>query len=205
MARRKSTLSGPVYYTTYQVAKHLGVSLPTVVNWVTSGRLHAHRTPGGHRRMAHNDLIAFAREHHYPLPRRFLDTFRERRRVLVIDDERDYSEMVREYLSIKGDFDVEIADSGFLAGYLVAQFQPDLVLVDLPMADTDGCEILHTLRERTDTHHIPVIACTAYRDAEVETRIRAARFDAVLEKPMALERLLEVVSETLQIKSVRAG
>ena len=73
MARRKSNFSGPTYYTTYQVAKHLGVSLPTVVNWVNSGLLAAHRTPGGHRRIARNDIIAFAREHNYPLSREFLD------------------------------------------------------------------------------------------------------------------------------------
>ena len=52
MARKKSSYDGPVYYTTYQVAKFLGVSLPTVVNWVNNGLLAAHRTPGGHRRIA---------------------------------------------------------------------------------------------------------------------------------------------------------
>ena len=51
MARKRQENHGPSYFTTFQVAKFLGVSPPTVVNWVNSGLLVAHRTPGGHRRM----------------------------------------------------------------------------------------------------------------------------------------------------------
>ena len=99
---------GPTYYTTYQVSKILGVSLPTVVNWVNSGKLNAHRTPGGHRRIGRNDLISFAREYNYPLSDEFLADSSGRRRVLIVDDERDFSDMVRDYLAMKGEFDVEV-------------------------------------------------------------------------------------------------
>ena len=88
MARKKK--SGPTYYTTYQVSQTLGVSLPTVVNWVNSGLLHAHRTPGGHRRIARNDLIAFAREYNYPLSEDFLAEGAGQKKVLIVADERDF-------------------------------------------------------------------------------------------------------------------
>jgi excisionase family DNA binding protein len=197
VARRKSSVAGPVYYTTYQVAKEFGVSLPTVVNWVNSGLLRAHRTPGGHRRIAHDDLLSFARDNDYPVSRRLLDAMGPRRRVLVVDDEPDFSEMVREYLRIKGDFEVEVAETGFLAGYAVARFRPDLVLLDLPMPDMDGFEVHRALRADPETRHVQVIACPAYRDAELDRRLREARFDSVLEKPLQLDRLLEVVRDKL--------
>src|SRR6186713_755935 len=108
MARRKHPVDGPIYYTTYQVAKFFGVSLPTVVNWVNSGLLTAHRTPGGHRRLARNDVIAFAREHDYPLAKELIDHGDGRKKVLVVDDEQDFSELVREYLTVKGGFEVEV-------------------------------------------------------------------------------------------------
>lgn len=199
--RRKSTLSGPVYYTTYQVAKYLGVSLPTVVNWVDSGLMRAHRTPGGHRRIAQSDVIAFARENDYPVARDLLAALGTRRRVLVVDDEKDFSEMVREYLMLKGDFDVEVADSGFAAGCAVTRFKPDLVILDLPMPDMDAFEVHRALRNDPETRHILVVACTAFPDPEIERRVQEARFDELLAKPVKLEQLLDLVRGRLAVSA----
>ena len=146
MARKKGSYDGPVYYTTFQVAKFLGVSLPTVVNWVNSGKLDAHRTPGGHRRIARNDIIAFARNHEYPLAGELAESVTGRHKVLVVDDEEDFAEMVRDYLSLKGGFEVEVANAGFQAGLTVARFKPDAILMDIMMPDMDGFEVLRTLR-----------------------------------------------------------
>ncbi len=199
MARRKSQYEGPVYYTTYQVAKFLGVSLPTVVNWVNSSLLPAHRTPGGHRRIARNDVITFARANDYPLSREFLETLSPRRRVLVVDDEKDFAEMVRDYLVIKGAMDVETAESGFEAGLIVARFKPDLILITIMMPDMDGFEVYRTLREDPETRHSPVIACTAYRDPAVDERVRSERFGGFVEKPLKLDTLLEMVRRQLNV------
>jgi excisionase family DNA binding protein len=200
MPRRKSQYDGPTYYTTYQVAKFLGVSLPTVVNWVNSGLLPAHRTPGGHRRIGRNDVITFARENDYPLSREFLDASTGRKKILIVDDERDFSDMVRDYLTIKGHFEVEVADSGFQAGYTVARFRPDLILMDLMMPDMDGFEVYRTLRDDAETRHIPVIACTAYRDPVVDQRILDEKFDGFVEKPLKLDALLDVIRGRLGVE-----
>lgn len=204
MARRKSSYSGPVYYTTYQVAKFLGVSLPTVVNWVNSGLLQAHRTPGGHRRIAHNDVIAFARQNDYPIARELLEAGNAQKKILIVDDEKDFSEMVRDYLSLKGRLEVEVADSGFQAGFTVARFRPDLILMDIMMPDMDGFEVYRLLRDDPDTRHIPVIACTAYRDPEVDRRIAGERFDGFVEKPLKLDSLLELIRAKLGLAEQHA-
>ena len=64
----------------------LGVSLPTVVNWIKGRRLKAHRTPGGHRRIAHEDLAAFMLRHGIPLPAELSGAARPARKALVIAD-----------------------------------------------------------------------------------------------------------------------
>lgn len=197
MARKKSTVEAPVYYTTHQVAKHLGVSLPTVVNWVNAGLLRAHRTPGGHRRIAHQDVIGFARVHDYPLTRPLLNRESTHKRVLIIDDERDFSEMVREYLCARGDFDVEIATSGFHAGFVLANFKPDLVLIDLLMPDLDFVEVKTALRQGAETHHVVIIATTGHRDSESDQRLLDRDFDDVIEKPLALDALLDTIRTCL--------
>jgi len=194
MARRKTGLQGPQYFTTFQVAKLLGVSPPAVVNWVNQDLLRAHRTPGGHRRIAQDELVRFAQEHHYPLPPELQSPAPDQLRVLVVDDEEDFCEMVREYLTIKGGFHVEVATSGFAAGLTVARFQPHIILMDIMMPDMDGFEVLHKLRSEDATASIPVIACTAFRDPLIEKRIAAESFAGFIQKPLKLDELLDVVT-----------
>ena len=190
-------MSKPKYFTTFQVAKHLGVATATVVNWVNSGRLAAHRTPGGHRRIARTVLIAFAREHDYPLAREVLEHEEGPRRVLVVDDERDFAEMVSEYLRAHAGFVAETAESGFAAGLGVARFRPDIVLMDIMMPGMDGFEALRMLRSDAETCHIPVIACSGYRGEELEQRVAGARFDGFLQKPVRLEAVLQLIQKHL--------
>ena len=206
MARRRDESAGPTYFTTFQVAKFLSVSPPTVVNWVNSGLLFAHRTPGGHRRLRGADVVAFARAYNYPVPPALLaadvaavtpSTPTTARRVLIVDDERDFAQTVADYLELKGGYEVEIADSGFAAGLALARFRPSVVLMDILMPDMDGFEVLRMLRGDPSLGATPVIACTAYRDATIEERVRTEGFDGYLEKPIKFERLLDAVEEAI--------
>src|SRR5512142_81988 len=73
-----------LFYTTFEAAQVLGVSLPTVVNWIKARRLQAHRTPGGHRRISREDLATFMLRHGIPLPEELADAAPGRRKVLVV-------------------------------------------------------------------------------------------------------------------------
>jgi len=172
-----------------------GVSIPTIVSWCDSGLLDAHRTPGGHRRIAQDVLVAFARQRGVTLPR---DVRGGAPRILIVDDELDFSEMLRDYLQIKG-FDVAMAHTGFQAGLELGRFRPDLILLDLHMPDTDGFEVLRVLREDPETEGIRVLACTAFRDAELDARVARERFDGFVEKPLKMSSLLELVRKVLGV------
>jgi len=185
----------PKYHTTHQVAQLLGVSLPTVVNWVNGGLLSAHRTPGGHRRISTANLAAFAQAHDYPLELDVGEAPDEGRRVLVVDDEPDFAEMVRDYLGLKGTLDVRVADDPFVAGVEMGRFQPHAVVLDLQLAGLDGLAMLARIRADPDLGDLPVIACSDFADAE-KTAL-AAGFDAFLAKPLKLDDLLACVEGQL--------
>ena len=199
MARKRSEQKGPTYFTTFQVARHLGVSPPTVVNWVNSGLLTAHRTPGGHRRIAREDILSFARDHDYPLAAELSAgspvPAPVGRKVLIVDDEPDFCAMVRDYLQLRGGFEVEVADSGFSAGLTVARFRPGVILMDILMPDMDGFEVVRMLRKDPEMRNIPVIACTAYRDPQIEERVRRDGFNGFMLKPIKLDQLLAIMED----------
>ena len=147
MAPRKKTAAGPTYYTTYQVSKVLGVSLPTVVNWVNDNLLDAHRTPGGHRRIARNDLITFAREYNYPLSNDFLSEDGDKHKILVVDDEQEIGAYLLTALVRLG-HDVDTAIDGEAAWHLISQKQYDLILTDLKMPGITGFKLYNLIKEK---------------------------------------------------------
>lgn len=200
MARRRAEDHGPLYYTTFQVARFLGVSPPTVVNWINSGLLVAHRTPGGHRRIAREEILAFARAQNYPLKGELAEEVApaEKRRVLVVDDNADFCTMVKDYLEMQGGFDVETADSGFAAGLTVARFRPGVILMDIRMPDMDGFEAVRRLREDPEMRSVPVIACTGLSEPSFEQRVQREGFAGYLMKPIKLEHLLAMIEGTLR-------
>ena len=200
MARKRSDRTGPTYFTTFQVAKMLGVSPPTVVNWVNAGLLTAHRTPGGHRRIAQDDIVGFARDQNYPLTPELTGVapaHSSARKVLIVDDEVDFCAMVKDYLTLRGGFEVEIADSGFTAGLTVARFRPSVILMDILMPDMDGFEVVRMLRQDPEMRAVPVIACTAYKDPQIEERVRREGFNGFMLKPIKLDSLITAMDQAL--------
>lgn len=189
-------MARPKYYTTFQAAKQLGVSLATVVNWINAGLLTAHRTVGGHRRIAAEDLAVFARSYNMPMDQELEEAHGGPPRVLVVDDDEDLLATVRTMLEEARGYQVETAASGFAAGLAVARFRPDAILLDIRMPGMDGFEVVKQLREQRKGKTVPVVACTGYADPAMEERIRA-EFDGLLEKPIDLDALLEAVQTAI--------
>jgi excisionase family DNA binding protein len=184
------------YYTTFEASRLLGVSLPTVVNWIKANRLKAHKTPGGHRRIAREDMIVFLRKYEMPIPKELVRAQQGAPKVLAVDDDEDERELLHGLLEGEA-FEVALASNGFEAGLLFGAFRPDLVILDLRMGDMDGFGAIELLRSRPDTAHTPVIACSAMADEETKRRVADAGFDAHIVKPYDPEDLLGTVHQLL--------
>jgi len=87
--------------------------------------------------------------------------------ILIVDDTPQNLTILGELL--KPQYQVRVATSGEIA-LRVAQStpRPDLILLDIMMPDMDGHEVLHRLRESSDTKNIPVIFITAMSSSEDE-------------------------------------
>jgi excisionase family DNA binding protein len=187
---------GPVYLTTHQVARMLGVSLPTVVNWTRAGKLKAHKTPGGHRRISREDLLAFAQAFQYPLPAE-LQLRVGPPRVLVVDAERDFFDTVSEYFALKGEVETRMADGPFSAGLEVGRFRPDIMLVDLGLSTLDPIRLARLVAS-ADVGTLRLIGVAGFPDPHLEARARSVGYQRVIYKPVSLEAVWGAVQAALR-------
>lgn len=105
------------------------------------------------------------------------------RTVLYVDDEPDIREVVHLCLSLANDLDVHSCDSGVQALQMLAQFKPDLVLLDVMMPGLDGPSTLQRMRADPQLAGIPVIFLTAKAMPQEVARFRELGAAAVIAKP----------------------
>jgi len=99
-------------YTTHEVSRLLHVNPRSVINWIEQNLLPSYRTPGGHRRIRREDLLAFLRKHQIPTPASLVDG---KFSVLIVDDEDEIIKIVRTYFERQGGYEVSSASDGITA------------------------------------------------------------------------------------------
>jgi excisionase family DNA binding protein len=179
------------FYTTHEAARLLSVSLPTVVNWIEARRLRAHRTPGGHRRIAREELAAFMVRHGMPLPPELTSAARLRPKALIISAGGPAREGMARQLAEAG-YAVEQASPGFSAGVAAVRFEPDVVIIAAPTPD--GGEVLRDLMVDRDQGLVPVVGVGPAGWGEELLRSGCATAAAQPFEPGALE---EAVSRAM--------
>ncbi len=116
-----------------------------------------------------------------------------RLRVLVVDDSVDSAESMAIILEMSG-HDVRKAHSGPDALRIVADYRPDVVLMDIGMPGMTGHEVAQKLRETPATRELVLIAMTGYGRQVDREQSRAAGFDHHLVKPLDFDKLNEVLA-----------
>ena len=175
-----------------------------MVNWTKAGLLAAHRTPGGHRRIAEEDLVTFAKAYKMPLDPEIVEAHGSgQERILIVDDDDEFLKTAKAMLEVNGTV-VETARSGFAAGMAVGKFKPACIILDIRMPGMDGFEVAEMLRRTPPARAIPVIACSAYLADETRERV-SREFDAFLEKPVDIEGLRGAVDAALAATPAKAA
>jgi len=116
-------------------------------------------------------------------------------RILVVDDEADIRSTLKEVLTDEG-HEVDVAADATQARLSRARHEPDLVLLDIWMPDTDGITLLREW-SRAGAPSCPVVMMSGH--GTVETAVEATRLGAFdfVEKPLSLAKLLRVVERAL--------
>lgn len=118
------------------------------------------------------------------------------KQILVVDDEIGIRELLSEILFDEG-YQVYLAENAAEARAYRNEHEPDLVLLDIWMPDTDGITLLREWVEQ-ELLTMPVIMMSGH--GTIETAVEATRIGAVdfLEKPIALQKLLNTITSALR-------
>ncbi|HEU4873562.1 MAG TPA: ATP-binding protein [Pyrinomonadaceae bacterium] len=116
-------------------------------------------------------------------------------KVLVVDDEADTRELIREVLKECGS-EVITSRSAEEALAALEEHKPDILISDLGMPDEDGYSLISKIRALPDERggQIPAAALTAYARAEDRMRVLRSGFQFHLPKPVDSAELVTVVA-----------
>ncbi|MEW5894686.1 MAG: EAL domain-containing protein [Candidatus Omnitrophota bacterium] len=116
-----------------------------------------------------------------------INSFTQKKRILLIDDEKHLTDMLSMLLETKG-YAVDVANSAKEA-FAIVRAEHDLILLDLVLPDLDGMEICRRLKEEITTSHIPIIMLSAHSMYEDKVEGLYLGADDFLIKPCEHEEL----------------
>ncbi len=113
------------------------------------------------------------------------------RSILVIDDEREVYDMLRNELP-EPEFSISYAENGTRGIELARSSQPDLITLDIVMPDVDGWSVLQQLKSDPSLRDIPVVVLTLMGDSQMAFALGAAEF---ITKPVSPARLSALIAQ----------
>ena len=183
-------------FTTGEAAEICRVSQQTIIRCFDSGRLKGFRVPGSKfRRIPRQNLVKFMRDNNIPIDN--LDS--GRRKVLIVDDDAEIVELIRDILTRDGQYEIRTASSGYEAGMVTQQFHPDLILLDYMLPDVNGNVVCQTIRNNPEFENTRIIIVSGViKQEEIDQLLKSGAEDYV-KKPFTISELTDKINATLQV------
>ncbi len=119
-------------------------------------------------------------------------------RILIIDDEPDFSSMLKAQLESAGYFLVQEENNEQHAVRAAREFGPDLVLLDVMMPNLEGSEVASMIRGDRNLRNTPILFLTALvSEDDAPAGSYTSGGNTFLPKSLPLAKLIECISATL--------
>ena len=195
-------MSTKTVFTTGEAAKICKVSQQTIIRCFDNGSLKGFRVPGSRfRRIPREQLYSFMKEN--GIPTEALES--GKRKLLVVDDDEELVELMVDIFARDGRFEIKSANNGFCAGMLVKEFRPDLVILDVMLPDINGKEVCQRVRGDATMKTVKIICISGMVEQDKIADLMAAGADDFMNKPFAVDKLLERACQMLEMDANPGG
>ena len=183
-------------FTTGEAAEICKVSQQTIIRCFDSGRLKGFRVPGSRfRRIPREALIAFMKDNGIPP-----DALQSgKSKVLVVDDDPEIVELFVDVLERDGRFEVKTAATGYDAGMLTQEFNPDLIILDYMLPDVNGNVVCQTIRSKPEYQQTKIIIVSGVVNQDEINDLLKAGADEFVKKPFNIEKIIERIGQLLNV------
>ena len=188
-------------FTTGEAAKICKVSQQTIIRCFDSGQLKGFRVPGSKfRRIPRELLYRFMKENGIPT-----DALESgKRKALVVDDDVELVELIRDVLEADGRFEVRVANNGFDAGMMVKEYHPDVEVLDVMLPDINGKEVCQRIRSDATLTDVKVVCISGMVEQDKIKELLDAGANDFVQKPFEVEKLIEHMCRQLDMEPVAA-
>jgi excisionase family DNA binding protein len=189
-------------YTTGEAAKICKVSQQTIIRCFDSGQLKGFRVPGSRfRRIPRDVLYKFMKENGIPT-----DALESgKRKAMIVDDDRELVELLREVLEADGRFEVRAVNNGFDAGMMVKEYRPDIIVLDVMLPDINGREVCQRVRSDSTLDGTKIICISGMVEADRIDDLKDAGANDFMQKPFEVDALLDRICSMLEMETAAAG
>ena len=116
-------------------------------------------------------------------------------KILIVDDSKDILEGMRIFLELKN-YDVSTLSDARKIFERIAEFNPDVLILDIYLSGIDGRELCKKIKSSNKTSHLIIILFSAATNALENFQSHGA--DACLEKPFGLEEISQKIEAVLR-------
>ena len=114
-------------------------------------------------------------------------------KVLVVDDDTVFSQMVQYWLSKNG-IETDLCENGGMACDMIQENKYRFILIDYFLPALKGDEVCQSVREHPASKNTPIIMMTAFTDYKKEYFLERGATE-VLFKPVSYEDLMDVANK----------
>ena len=119
-------------------------------------------------------------------------------RVLLVDDEEAFCEVVKQGLERTGVFEVGFATDGKTGLLMARKGNPDLILLDVRMPKMSGIEVLRELKADYPLSEVPVLMLSGLLDESTKKECNYQYSEEFVEKPVTIAALRERIETVLR-------
>lgn len=185
-------------FTTGEAAKICKVSQQTIIRCFDSGQLKGFRVPGSRfRRIPRDILYRFMKDNGIPT-----DALESgKRKALIVDDDLELVELLRDVLEADGRFEVRAVNNGFDAGMMVKEYHPDIIVLDVMLPDINGKEVCQRVRSDSALDDVRIICISGMVEQDKIADLKKSGANDFLQKPFEVETLVARVCTLLDMES----
>ncbi len=121
-----------------------------------------------------------------------------KKKIMIIDDEESFTQMVKINLEETGRFEVTMVNNPHQSIPVAKSVKPDLILLDVIMPEVDGGDIAYQMKNDPEIAHVPIVFLTAVvREEEAASEEESIGGHTFLAKPVSVRKLVECIDKHL--------